>query len=508
MNKYEFFSKFNDAVIIINDKFEVLYKNNVFKRIFNDFESLKKFSHRLNFDTCTIDSDNMDAFSPIYQIVNSPQNFVASVSYQNAQKETLYFNINAIRRNSYSVIVFDDITSVRESEILRNENQLLKEKYSKLEEENKSFGKLRHKAQAQAIKIALINKISNSIRESIDVSKIINSALKELSVMFGAFKVYYASAFDKSFKIEQINKEFKSEEEKIINFEEKIHKQIMNKQIIVTPCLKEYIHAETLKKNAFRTIVPIYHLNEPLGIIVMLSHQKNEQDELDILESISAQLGNAIIQAKLYEKDLKTVSELKNTLKELKDTQLQLINSEKMASLGQLIAGVAHEINTPLASINSNNSIIAKIIKKINDKEMLEMLTDINDLDKEAISRISNMVKSLKKFVRLDEAELQEANINKEIDLTLELLRHETKNRIEIIKHYSEIPMIKCYPNMLNQVFMNVLVNSCQSIEGSGTIDISTEIKNKSLIVKIKDSGKGISEENLSKIFTAGYTTK
>ena len=85
--------------------------------------------------------------------------------------------------------------------------------------------------------------------------------------------------------------------------------------------------------------------------------------------------------------------------------------------------------------------------------------------DKEAVSRISNIVSSLKKFVRLDEAELQEADINKELDLTLDLIRHETKNKIEIVKNYGEIPMIKCFPNMLNQVFMNILVNACQAIE-------------------------------------------
>ena len=136
------------------------------------------------------------------------------------------------------------------------------------------------------------------------------------------------------------------------------------------------------------------------------------------------------------------------------------------------------------------------------------MFEEINEVDNVAVARVHDLVISLKKFVRLDEAELQEADINKELDLTLTLIRHETKNKAEIIKNYGELPMIKCYPNMLNQVFMNILLNACHAIEKYGTIEISTKVENSELIVKIKDSGKGIKPENLDKIFNAGYTTK
>ena len=377
-----------------------------------------------------------------------------------------------------------------------------------MEEENEDLQKIRQKAQSQAIRIALINKVSNIIRESMDISKILNSALNELAIMFGAYKAYYASNFDGDFTLEEIYGD-KNKNQKKIKFDERAYKQIVSGDISVSHSLIEYLGAEPLKQPVMRIIVPVFHMQKLIGVLVLLSHHKRElNEELEILEAISSQLGNAIIRAELYQKNINTVQELKNTLKELKETQIQLINSEKMASLGQLVAGVAHEINTPVASIKSNNSILSKFIPQIEDAEIAEMMQEINEIDKEAIQRISNIVTSLKKFVRLDEAELQEADINKEIDLTLDLIRHETKNRIEIEKCYGDLPLVKCYPNMLNQVFTNVLVNACQAIEGNGIIKITTEFDNKKLIVKIKDNGKGIPENELSKIFTAGYTTK
>jgi signal transduction histidine kinase len=271
--------------------------------------------------------------------------------------------------------------------------------------------------------------------------------------------------------------------------------------------MKEFVEAKPFNELVQRVILPIYHLNNRLGVIVILTKQKTRfGDALEVLDGVSTQLGNAIIQAELYEKDARMVRELKKTLKELQDTQLKLINSEKMASLGQLVAGVAHEINTPIASIKSNNEIATKLLSRLDSNESVEVLSEINNIDKEAIARINTLVVSLRKFVRLDEADLQEADINNEIDLTLDLIRHETKNRIEIVKNYGEIPPIKCYPNMLNQVFMNILVNATQAIDAEGTITIDTLYENDDLVVIIEDDGCGIKEPE--KIFFAGYTTK
>lgn len=509
MKKFDFFRQFRDAVLILNKKHEVVYRNHTFKRWFKDFTNLKKLSHHSSFDICPLNSENIEIYSPIYHAVISKEDFFARISYQSELNRIYYYDLQAIKKGSYTIIFFTDVSAQNKLEDVYAENKRLREKISELNEENDDLQKVKQKAQSQAIRIALINKVSNNIRESIDISQILQSALKELAIMFSAYKAYYAKSDEQSFKIEEVYGEKKSKNVSTISFDEKTMKTIATKEIAVSNSLIEYVGAKPLKEPVLRIIIPVHHMQNLMGVIVLLSYQKRElNEEIEILDAISSQLSNAIARAELYQKNIQTVRELKSAMKELKETQIQLINSEKMASLGQLVAGVAHEINTPVASIKSNNGIVSKLLGSIEDADLKEMLTDINEIDKEAVNRISNIVTSLKKFVRLDEAELQEADINKELDLTLELIRHETKNRIEVIRNYGEIPVIKCFPNMLNQVFTNILINACQAIDGKGTISISTEYKDKNLIVKIKDSGKGIPQNQLNKIFSAGFTTK
>ena len=509
MKKFDIFNQFRDAVIIVNNKREVVYQNYTFKRWFADFSSLKKFSHNYNFDICPLSSENLENYSPIYHALNCKEDFFASVSYQHNRESISYYDMSVIKKGNYAIFFFSDVSAQNELTKSQKRYEKLQKDYKQLEEENEDLQKIKQKAQSQAIRIALINKVSNIVRESVDISKILKSALKELAMMFGAFKAYYAETENKNFKIIEIYGGKNYVQDIPISFDSETFDTICDNKISVVPCLKEYVNAKPFKQSVMRVVVPVYHLQKLIGVIVLLSYHKRElSEELEILEAISFQLGNAIIRAQLYQKNIQTVKELKNALKELKETQLQLINSEKMASLGQLVAGVAHEINTPVASIKSNNGLLAKLIPQIKDTEISDIMQEINHIDSEAIQRISNIVVSLKKFVRLDEAELQEADINKELDLTLELIRHETKNRIEIVKNYGNLPLINCYPNMLNQVFTNILVNACQAIEGKGTITISTNFEGETLTVSIKDTGKGIPKDEIDKIFTVGYTTK
>ena len=509
MKKFDIFNKFRDAVIILNSAGDAVYKNHTFKRWFPDFSEIKKFSHNTNFDFCPLDSENVENYSPIYNAWISKEDFFARISYQNYKNRLQYFDLYSTKRGKYTVFFFSDISAEAELNSVNNMNKKLRDKILCLEEQNNDLMKIKQKAQSQAIRIALINKVSNIIRSSMDLSVVLNSTLKELSVMFGTFKSYYASYQEGKFKIVEVYPKKVEFEKNEFVFETDVVETILSGGISVQHVLKEFKNSQAFKQPVMRIVLPVFNMQNLLGAIVLLSYQRRElNEELEILEAISSQLGNAIIRAELYNKNVQTVHQLQNALKELKETQLHLINSEKMASLGQLVAGVAHEINTPIASIKSNNAILSKFIPKIKDDEIAPILADINEIDREAIMRISHMVTSLKKFVRLDEAELQEADINKELDITLDLIRHEIKNRINVVKNYGEIPQIKCYPNMLNQVFTNVLVNACQAIEGQGTITISTFYTPKTLTVSIKDTGKGIEKSEINKIFTAGYTTK
>lgn len=230
--------------------------------------------------------------------------------------------------------------------------------------------------------------------------------------------------------------------------------------------------------------------------------------------------------------------ELQAALDNLKRTQTQLVDKEKMASLGQLTAGVAHEINNPINFVSGNVApldrdvkdileILAKYestveLNKLNEKfievdKLKEELDydflkgEINDLIrgiKEGAHRTSEIVKSLRSFSRLDENDLKQANINHGIESTLLILRNKLKNRIEVIKEFDDLPEIFCFPGKLNQVFMNILTNAAQAIIGEGKIYVKTKYKDGNIVIEIKDTGVGMPEDVRKKVFDPFFTTK
>ncbi|MBT9523568.1 MAG: cache domain-containing protein [Dechloromonas sp.] len=251
-----------------------------------------------------------------------------------------------------------------------------------------------------------------------------------------------------------------------------------------------------------------------------------------VLEDISERKRQEVELKQNYE-HLKTLNE------QLENAQNQLLQSEKMASIGQLAAGVAHEINNPIGFVNSNlgtlktyvdelleviraygaadpilaehpeiNANIASIKAQADLDFMGEDIHSLLKESREGISRVTRIVQDLKDFSRIDSMDWAVANLEQGLDSTLNIVTNEIKFKADIVKEYAGIPGIECLGSQLNQVFMNLLVNAAQAIETHGTITLRTGTTNDAVWVEIADTGRGIPPENLKRIFDPFFTTK
>lgn len=225
-----------------------------------------------------------------------------------------------------------------------------------------------------------------------------------------------------------------------------------------------------------------------------------------------------------YTERKEAFAQLERANLDLRETQGQLVQSEKMAALGMLVAGIAHEINTPIGAVSSMHHTLVLAIDKLkallqeelgedfggNEKitKALFVIADANRVIQDGSSRVTNIVKRLRSFARLDEAELKDADINEGIEDTLMLIQHELKHEVTVVRDLGDIPPIACYPGRLNQVFLNILMNARQAIAGEGEIEILTRLDGKTVRVEISDNGAGIPPANVSRIFDPGFTTK
>ena len=271
--------------------------------------------------------------------------------------------------------------------------------------------------------------------------------------------------------------------------------------------------------------VPITAHNRIIGVIQVLNRRGGPftDDDQRLLEALASMGAVAIENARLYENLEDKVQErtaaLSRTLAELRETQAQLVQSEKMAALGDLVAGVAHEINTPLGAVASNTDLVGRALARAREslgeaadtakaRTFLDKATSVVTISRDACRRIDEIVRTLRNFARLDESERKSADLHEGLDSTLTLAAHLLKTRITVQREYGELPHVLCYPNQLNQVFLNLIVNAAQAIEGEGTITIRTRQADGSVVVEIRDTGCGIPPENLTKIFDPGFTTK
>jgi two-component system, NtrC family, sensor kinase len=268
--------------------------------------------------------------------------------------------------------------------------------------------------------------------------------------------------------------------------------------------------------------------------------------EINLANSELAELNES-----LEQRVTERTNELAGTLSDLKESQVQLVQAEKMSSLGQLVAGISHEINTPLLYLANNAELIqervglmrqfiaacvaafsiksedfpdrseyqAKFVHALKDVKLMLRDEDLEasvleaeDLARDSIAglgEITEMAQSLKDFSRLDRAPVASFDVNAGLDKTLVIAKNIVKHKANITKVYGELPEIQCSPSQINQVFLNIITNAAQAIETHGEIVITTQLHDATHVaIRISDTGCGIPKENLSKIRDPFFTTK
>ncbi len=318
-----------------------------------------------------------------------------------------------------------------------------------------------------------------------------------------------------------------------------------------------------VKKSAFSTRVeyslaclPLLNRGKLIGIFYLENRFAREafaSDRINLLNILCSQAAISLENALLYEQSQNYARKLEDYLQKLQDAQLQLVQSEKMATIGQLVPGIAREINNPVGFISGNLVYVSEythnliellelyqqefadssetIKEKIEDIELDYLLEDLPQLIcsmKEGTNRIAEISKSMRTFSRSDTDAKVPFNLHDGIDSTLLILKHrlkanENRPEIKVVKNSGSLPEVNCYPGQLNQVFMNLIANAIDALEESNAgktikeikahpnrITITTEIdgKKQEVIVRIGDNGPGMSEEVKKKIFDHLFTTK
>tara|TARA_R110001583_G_scaffold149274_1_gene301228 strand:+ start:15879 stop:17249 length:1371 start_codon:yes stop_codon:yes gene_type:complete len=223
---------------------------------------------------------------------------------------------------------------------------------------------------------------------------------------------------------------------------------------------------------------------------------------------------------------------------QLEGAQVQLVQSEKLAAIGQLAAGVAHELKTPIGFVSTNFGTLERNVgdmlsliaayhavaasddpaQALAAAEAQYVAADIGYLredlpalfaeSRDGLDRVQRIVRDLKDFSRVGEQEWQFADLHRGLDSTINILRYEIKHKAEVIREYGELPEVWCVPSMINQVFLNLLANAAQAIEHQGTITVVTAVEGDKVLIRITDTGSGIPPDILNRIFAPFFTTK
>ncbi|MEM6401505.1 MAG: AAA family ATPase [Cyanobacteria bacterium P01_D01_bin.116] len=416
------------------------------------------------------------------------------------------------------------------------------------------FASILKASQALSSEIQLEQLISNLMQVVIE-----NAGAKKAALMLFESDNLMLKAVATTSDIKLLNLAYENSEEipnKVIN-----HVKRTQKIIVLDDATQKsnFITDSYLIQQQPKSLLCMPILNQ--GKIIGLLYLENNltigaftQNRVEILNLLCSQAAISLENAQLYsklenyshtleEKVEQRTQELRQTLKELQQTQAQLIQNEKMSSLGQLVAGIAHEINNPISFIYGNLTpasqytldlielidlyqnlypqSLPEIESKIEDIELdflIEDLPKLMESMKTGAERIREIVLSLRNFSRLDEAELKPVNIHSGIDSTLLILQQKLNSNhkypeIEVVKNYSELPKVNCYASELNQVFLNIITNGIDALrekqENQPKITIGTSFKdNKNILISIKDNGIGIAKIVLNRIFDPFFTTK
>ena len=246
-------------------------------------------------------------------------------------------------------------------------------------------------------------------------------------------------------------------------------------------------------------------------------------EDLALFTALADQLGVALHQAHLYTSLAEQKNQLQHTLDELQQAQMHLIQSEKMAVIGQFGAGIAHDVNTPLGAMSSNQQTIGQCVERIRkavgdnqpvEGRWLDTMTQLLQVNTLASERINDIVKNLRNFARLDSSDLQPVDLRESWHSTQVLLQRSINdgNIALSVDVAPDVPAFMGYPGLLNQVWMNILVNAIQALEGCEapriTVAATYDENAQNVVVTLQDNGPGIPEAIRHRVFDPGFTTK
>jgi two-component system NtrC family sensor kinase len=270
-------------------------------------------------------------------------------------------------------------------------------------------------------------------------------------------------------------------------------------------------------------LVPILFGVDLLGVIAVGRKFTGEAlgaDDRQLLRTLANQSAIAIENAKAFDE----IAKLNETLearveertRELREIQGQLMQSEKMRSLGQLVAGVAHELNNPIGFVHANLQLLEGYVTRLiaaqergeRAERVREAIHKLLLRSREGTQRVKAIVQDLRTFSRMDQAELGDADLNEEIERTLALMEPRFKGGIEVERDFGELPRVRCLPGQLNQVFMNLVMNACDALDGTGRIAVRTRATAAGVALVFEDDGPGVPPEHRERIFEPFFTTK